>query len=52
MRFLKRLREPSTWAGLGVLGALFGVRELEQFGAPEFAAAAAAVASVLLPEGK
>ncbi len=50
MKGLKRLREPSTWAGFAVLGALFGIKELESFGVPEVAAGLAALASILLPE--
>lgn len=51
-KFLQRLREPSTYAGLGVLGALFGVKELAAFGAPEVCAAIAAVAAIIVPEKK
>lgn len=51
-KFLQRFKEPSTWAGFAVLGTLFGIRELAMFGAPEFAAIAAAVASIVLPEAK
>lgn len=46
---LSRLTEPSTYAGLAVLGALFGVKELAQFATPEYAAAAAATAAIFLP---
>ena len=51
---LRRLREPSTWAGLAALAAIFGVPVPP--GVPEavgtLVAAGAAVAGVLLPEGK
>jgi hypothetical protein len=53
-RLLRRLREPSTWAGLAVLGGVFGVRELSVFGVPEVATlaatGAAALAAIFLPE--
>jgi len=45
-----RLREPSTYAGLALLGSLFGVKELVAFGAPEIGAAIAALAAIFLPE--
>ena len=45
-----RLREPSTWAALGVLGTLFGIREISKLSIPEVAAALAAVVSILIPE--
>lgn len=51
-RGLERLREPSTWAGLAVLGSIFGVRELEQLAVPEVAAALAALAAIFLPESR
>lgn len=48
----RRLREPSTAAGLAVLGALFGIPA----GLPEAVAqavtAVAALAAIVLPEGK
>lgn len=49
---LQRLREPSTWSGIGVLGILFGIRELQKLTVPEIAAGIAAVASILIPEKK
>jgi hypothetical protein len=49
---VKRLKEPSTWAGVGLLGTLFGVRELAAFGAPEIAVALAGLAAIFAPEGK
>jgi hypothetical protein len=52
MGWLQRFKEPSTYAGLGVLGSLFGIKELAAFGAPEVCAAIAAVASILMPEVK
>jgi hypothetical protein len=50
MNFLQRLKEPSTYAGLGVLASLFHIKELAMFGAPEIGIALAGLASVFLPE--
>jgi len=50
MRFLRKLKEPSTWAGFGILGVLFGVKELEQLAVPDVAAGAAAIAAIFLSE--
>jgi hypothetical protein len=52
MKFLTRLREPSTWAGLAVLGSIFGVKELALFGAPELCAVIASMAAIVIPEQK
>lgn len=49
-KIVKRMKEPSTWAGLGILGTLFGVKELAAFGAPEIAATMAALAAIFAPE--
>ena len=49
-RLKKRLTEPSTYAGLAVLGSLFGIRELSAFGLPEISATLAALAAVFLGE--
>lgn len=50
LSFLSRMREPSSWAGVSVLLALFGVPP----GVPEalgtIIAGAGALAAVLLPE--
>ncbi len=46
----ERLREPSTWAAIGVLGSLLGVRELSTLATPEIAAAIAAVVAIFIPE--
>jgi hypothetical protein len=48
----RRLREPATYAGIGILGVLFGVKEIAEFSKPEVAAAIAAVAAMVLPEGR
>jgi hypothetical protein len=45
----RRLKEPSTYAGLAVLGSLFGVKELAALSTPEMAGAIAAVASIVIP---
>lgn len=54
MKAIKRLKEPSTWAAFGALGAVFGVKELAAFGIPEvattFASVAALLAGIFLPE--
>ena len=50
-KFVRRLKEPSTYAGLAVLGTLFGVKELAAFGAPEVMAGLAALAAIFAPEG-
>lgn len=49
---LARLREPSTWAGISMVGAIFGVKELAALGTPEILAGLAAIAAIFLPEGK
>jgi hypothetical protein len=46
---LARLKEPSTYAGLAVLGSLFGVGELAAIGAPGVAAGLAALAAIFVP---
>lgn len=47
---LKRLREPSTWAGLSVLGVVFGLPPgtLELVG--QVIGGAAGLAAIFLPE--
>lgn len=49
-RVLRRLKEPSTYAGFAVLGTLFGIRELAAFGIPEIAASLAALVAIFAPE--
>lgn len=51
-KLIQRFKEPSTYAGLAVLGSLFGVKELAAFGAPEVATTIAALVSIFAPEGK
>lgn len=49
---LARLREPSTMAGLSVLGALFGLPPGTIEGVGQIVAGVAAVAAVVLPDVK
>lgn len=47
---VKRMREPSTWAGLAALAAMFGHgAQVEVIG--QVVCAVAAAAAALLPEG-
>jgi hypothetical protein len=50
MKFVKRLKEPSTWAGFGILVAMFGgsvaPEQIAQIGGGVMAAL-----SIILPEG-
>lgn len=47
---LGRLREPSTWAGLSILGAVFGLPPGTVEAAGQVAAGLAALVAILLPE--
>ena len=47
----QRLREPSTWAGLAVLGSLLGVQPGTFEAVGQVVGGAAALLAVLLPEG-
>ncbi|WP_314434601.1 hypothetical protein [Massilia timonae] len=49
---LKRLKEPSTWAGIAGLAVLFGVDPIKANVVVEAVAAVAAGLAVLLPELK
>lgn len=50
--FLKRVREPSTWAGIAALGALFGL-PAETIGlVGQVVMGAGGIAAVLLSEKK
>lgn len=51
MTFLQRLREPSTWAGLGILASLFGVPGLHVEVVQQAVIAVAGAAAVFLGEG-
>lgn len=48
---LSRLREPSTWAGLSVLGAVFGLPPGTIDAVGQIVGGAAALAAIFLPEG-
>ncbi|WAL84953.1 hypothetical protein OYT13_11400 [Pandoraea sp. XJJ-1] len=52
MYFLQRLREPSTWAGLAALAAMFGVPTGTAQAVAQAGVALAGAAAVLLPEQK
>jgi hypothetical protein len=52
MYFLKRLREPSTMAGLGAIAMLFGVPPGTLDLASQAVAGVLAVAAIVLPETK
>lgn len=46
----KRLAEPSTYAGLGILASIFDIKELLPFINPQYAIAVAALAAIFLGE--
>lgn len=50
MKILKRLKEPSTWAGLGALAAIFTANPLVPAAIMKVGAAVGAIAAILLPE--
>lgn len=52
LKWLRRFKEPSTYAGLACLGTLFGVKELAMFAVPEVGIMIASLAAIFLPEGK
>lgn len=47
---LKRIKEPSTWAGLAILGTLFGLPPGTVEAAGQIAGGLAAMAAIFLPE--
>ena len=49
-KILRTVRQPSTWAGIGLLGSLFGVRELSALAAPEIGVGIAALLAIFLDE--
>lgn len=51
-KIIERGREPSTWAGLSVLGVLFGIRPEEINAVVQLLTAGAAAAAVFLREKK
>ena len=48
--FLKRLKEPSTWAGLPAVGMLFGLPPGTIDAAGQVVAGIAALVAILMPE--
>jgi hypothetical protein len=50
--FLQRLTEPSTWAGLAALGAIFGIDPAKVQTIGGAAVAVAGAAAVFMPEKK
>lgn len=51
-KLLNRLREPSTWAGLSVLGILFGAPEGAMDAMGQIIGGAAALGAIFLGERK
>lgn len=49
-KIIRRIKEPSTWAGIGVLAALFGVPVEQYTAVAQAIAAVAGAAAVLMPE--
>jgi hypothetical protein len=49
---LNRLREPSTWAGLSVLGAVFGLPPGTIDAVGQIIGGGAALLAIFMPEGK
>lgn len=50
--FLSRLKEPSTWAGLSVLGVVFGLPAGTIEAAGQVLGGLAGLAAIFLPEQK
>jgi hypothetical protein len=50
--FLKRLREPSTWAGIAALGMIFGLPPGSVEAVGQLIGGAAALGAIFLPESK
>ena len=48
--FLQRIREPSTWAGLSMLGVLFGLPPGTIEGLGQIIGGAAAIAAIFMAE--
>lgn len=51
-KVLARLREPSTWAGVAAIAALFGVPAEQVSTVAQAVAGVAGVVAMVLPEGK
>lgn len=50
MNFLKRLTEPSTWAGIAALAAIFGVPTTGVQAAGQIVGGLAALVAIVAPE--
>ena len=50
MKFLQRLKEPSTWAGLGGLAMVFGMHGADVANFHTVASAVPALLAIFLPE--
>ncbi len=50
INFLKRLREPSTWAGIAALGLIFGLPPGTVEAAGQIIGGVAALGAIFLPE--
>lgn len=51
IRLLKRLREPSTWAGIAALGLLIGLPPGTVEAVGQIVGGVAALGAIFLPEG-
>lgn len=52
LNFLKRLREPSSWAGMAALGLLFGLPPGTIDAVGQIVGGAAALAAIFIPEAR
>lgn len=50
INFMKRLREPSTWAGIAALGLIFGLPPGTVEAAGQIIGGVAALGAIFLPE--
>lgn len=50
LNIIKRIREPSTWAGIAALGLIFGLPPGTIEAAGQIVGGVAALAAILLPE--
>lgn len=50
LQLLKRLREPSTWAGVAALGLIFGLPEGTIQAVGQIVGGVAALGAIFLPE--
>lgn len=51
-KFIKRIKEPSTWAGLAALGLILGADPVKVDAVQQAGVALAGLVAVLLPESK